>query len=160
LVVILDLHFTVMPFISGTGEAVLCAIILKSENKIEDLSIIMHLGIDITKEVKTGRTLIETLQLNKEIGASIGGPICKFNRKDLPTFIGCSPNASITSELLVEMLTVIDNSGVFPRTKELGVPFLLLDGHHSRTRLPFLSYINDETHKWQCCIGVPYATHV
>jgi hypothetical protein len=75
-------------------------------------------------------------------------------------FIGCSPNASITSELLVEMLSVIDRSGVFPRTEDLGVTFLLLDGHHSRTRLPFLSYINDEAHKWQCCIGVPYATHV
>ncbi len=26
--------------------------------------------------------------------------------------------------------------------------------------LPFLKYINDPEHKWVCCIGVPYATHI
>jgi hypothetical protein len=155
-----DLHFTVMPFIAGTGEPVLCAIIVKSEKKIEDLSVLMHLGIDYTKEVKTGKTRVETVLLNRETGASIGGPRCRFNGKILPCFVGCSPNASITSEMLVEMLKVIDKSGVFPRSPELGIPFLLLDGHNSRTRLPFLNYINDDNHKWKCCIGVPYATHL
>jgi hypothetical protein len=26
--------------------------------------------------------------------------------------------------------------------------------------LPFLWYINDANHKWFCCFGVPYATHL
>jgi hypothetical protein len=26
--------------------------------------------------------------------------------------------------------------------------------------LPFLQYVNDENHKWFCCFGIPYATHV
>ena len=26
--------------------------------------------------------------------------------------------------------------------------------------LPFLKYINDPSHKWHCCFGVPYATHI
>jgi hypothetical protein len=37
---------------------------------------------------------------------------------------------------------------------------LLVDGHHSRTRLPFLEYIIDPAHPWRVCIGVPYGTHV
>ena len=118
------------------------------------------MGVDVTRDVKTGETRAETVRLNYESGVAIGGPICTFNGKTIPCFVGCSPNASITSELLVEMLRMIDESGVSPRTPELGTPFLLLDGHHSRTKLPFLRYINDQEHLWKCCIGVPYATHL
>ena len=32
-----DIHFTVLPFISGTGEPVLCAIIFKSELDVKDI---------------------------------------------------------------------------------------------------------------------------
>jgi hypothetical protein len=50
------------------------------------------------------------------------------------------------------MLAQIDSFNVFPRSKEEGVPFLLVDGHHSRTRLPFLEYITDKAHE--------YGTHI
>jgi hypothetical protein len=39
-------------------------------------------------------------------------------------------------------------------------PVLILDGHGSRMRLPFLKYINDPTHPWVVCLGVPYGTHI
>jgi hypothetical protein len=118
------------------------------------------MGLDVTKDVFTGETLAETYDLNNESGVSIGGPKCTFNGKVLPCFVCTSPNASITSELLVTMLQTIDKSGVFPRSEELGMPFLLIDGHHSRTRLPFLNYVNNESNLWKACIGVPYATHM
>ena len=54
-----DLHFTLMPFIAGTGEPALCTIILKSDKEIEDLSVMMHLGVDYTKDVKTGKTWVD-----------------------------------------------------------------------------------------------------
>ncbi len=54
---------------------------------------------------------------------------------------------------------MIDKAGVFDRSPGNPVPFLLLDGHHSRFKVPFLDYIFDEEHKWLVCIGVPYATH-
>jgi molybdopterin converting factor small subunit len=57
------------------------------------------------------------------------------------------------------MLKTIDDAGVFERTPGGPVPFLLLDGHHSRLEVPFLDYIFDDKHKWFVCIGVPYATH-
>jgi hypothetical protein len=56
------------------------------------------------------------------------------------------------------MLAYLDNLGVYNRT--IALPFLLLDGHHSRMMRPFLEYVNNPAHKWMCCFGVPYATHV
>jgi hypothetical protein len=74
-------------------------------------------------------------------------------------FIGCSPNASITSQMLADMLKEIDSCDIFDRS-DSSTPFLLLDGHHSRFGLPFLQYIHNDQHKWTCCIGVPYRTHL
>ena len=36
--------------------------------------------------------------------------------------------------------------------------FFIMDGHGSRAGDDFLSYINDETHKWHLMLGVPYAS--
>jgi hypothetical protein len=158
--VVSDIHFTVLAFTSGTGHAIMCAIIMKSEKNVADLPISWKLGIDITKEIETGETLLEVYDNNMQNGVSIGGPKCTYLGKTIPTFVCSSPNASITSELLAKMLCTIDEARVFERNDEVGIPFLLLDGHHSRTRLPFLNYINDPEHKWKVCIGVPYATHM
>jgi hypothetical protein len=40
------------------------------------------------------------------------------------------------------------------------LPFILLDGHNSRYDMEFLSYIRHEEHKYCCCIGLPYGTHL
>ena len=37
-------------------------------------------------------------------------------------------------------------------------PFILVDGHGSRFRLPFLEYTNNKDHEWKACIGVLYGT--
>jgi hypothetical protein len=155
-----DLHFTVLPFMSGTGAAIMCAVVLKSDKSVEDLPISWKLGIDVSRNVRTGETLVETYDIAYADGVSIGGPKCTFEGVELPCFVCCSPSASITSELLAEMLATIDNAGIFSREEGEGVPFLLIDGHHSRTRLPFLNYINNPAHLWKVCIGVPYATHM
>ena len=60
----------------------------------------------------------------------------------------------------MEMLNELDKRTVFERFEELGVPFLLIDGHGSQTRLPFLRYINSDDTRWKYCIGVPYGTHM
>ena len=142
-----DLHFTVLPFISGTGEAVMCAVIFKSEQGISEIPVSWKLGIDITIQ-------------NADDTAKVmsGGPTCTFQGKQIPFFYGTSPKASITTELLTEMLKYLDKLGVYDRS--VCKPFLLLDGHHSRMMLPFLDYINQPETKWCTCFGVPYATHI
>jgi hypothetical protein len=72
----------------------------------------------------------------------------------VPCFVCCTPNASIRSELLAQMLKHIDDTGIFSQSEEEGCPFLLIDGHQSRTMLPFLRYVNHPDHLWWACIGV------
>ena len=142
-----DLHFTVLPFISGTGEPVLCAIIFKSELNVSEIPIIWKTGINLLAQDADDMKLVAQ-----------GGPTCFYNGKEIPCFYGSSPKALITSDLLANMLKYIDDLGVYDRT--VAHPFLLLDGHHSRMMLPFLRYICNPRHKWYSCFGVPYATHV
>ncbi len=68
------------------------------------------------------------------------------------------PKASITSTMLADRLALLDKLRLYNRS--IAHPFLLHNGHHSRMSLPFLQYVNDENHKWFCCFGIPYATHV
>ena len=85
------------------------------------------------------------------------GPMCSFNGIDVPCFCCCSENGSITAELLVDMLSVMDNKKLFDRSDGVN-PFLLLDGHGSRFDLMFLTYVNDPANIWNACIGLPYGT--
>jgi hypothetical protein len=139
-----DLHYTVLPFVSGTGEAVMCAIIFKSEQEIGEILINWK-----TLPVKTSTTEKESCE---------GGPTCLFQGKFIPCFYGTSPKASITTALLTEMLKYLDKLQVYDR--KVCEPFLLLDGHGSRMMLPFLDYVNNPNHKWRVCFGAPYATHL
>jgi hypothetical protein len=61
--------------------------------------------------------------------------------------------------MLAEMLKVIDDNNIYERRDGIQ-PMLVLDGHHSRMKLPFLKYINNEDHLWTVCLGVPYGTHI
>lgn len=144
-----DIHFTVLPFISGTGVPVLCAIIFKSELSISEIPLSWKLGIDIA---------VSNEEANNMEKVARSGPTCFFRGKEIPCFYGTSPKASITSQLLADMLKYLDQLGLYDRS--VAYPFLLLDGHHSRMMRPFLEYINDPEHKWVACFGVPYATHV
>jgi hypothetical protein len=157
-----DIHFTVLAFTAGTGEPVMCAVIMKSDKDPSKIPLTWRFGIDIRKDIRPGETTAELFENNccEEGGAMAGGPKCYFNGKHIPCFVSCSPKASITSEILVSMMEKIEESKVFPRSEEFGIPFLLLDGHHSRTRLPFLEWVNHPDHPWKVCIGVPYATHI
>jgi hypothetical protein len=88
-----DIHFTLLAFTSGFGQAIMCAIIMKSEKHVSDLPISWKLGIDITKEVETGKTLLATYDDNMQSGASVGGPKCTYLGVSVPCFVCTSPNA-------------------------------------------------------------------
>jgi hypothetical protein len=124
-----DIHFTFLSFTSGTSEAIMCTIIMKSNLPVSDIPISWTLGINVSKDMCTGNTLVETHNNNLKAGVSIGCPKCTFNGKDVPCFVCTSPIVSITSDLLADIA----------QSEEDSIPFLLINGHHSRTRLPFLT---------------------
>jgi hypothetical protein len=65
------------------------------------------------------------------------GPICTFNGVQVPTFVTCRKNGSITSQLLTNMLSKMDTYCLFGRSNGTN-PFLLRNGHGSRFEEPFL----------------------
>lgn len=155
-----EIHFTVLCFSNANGTPLMCAVILKSTKAQRELPLRWTFGIDIRKNMISGKNEAEVFDYNSgKNGAMTGGPICSFNGENVPCFVGCSPNASITSELLAKMLFTLDYFHLFDRSNGR-LPFLLLDGHHGRFQLPFLEYINADNSKWMVCIGVPYGTHI
>ena len=59
--------------------------------------------------------------------------------------------------ILRDILVTLDKLQVYNRT-EGKLPCVLLDGHGSRFRLPFLNYMSNPLHEWCAVIGVPYGT--
>ena len=68
-------------------------------------------------------------------------------------------SGSIMSALLTKMLEHIDYY-TEPNQRNGMTPFLLLDGHGSHFKEPFLDCINNNKHKWKVCIRVPYGTNL
>jgi hypothetical protein len=156
-----DIHFRVLCFNNANGEPIMCSIILKSIKEVNQLPASVKLGIDrsIEIDIENGQSQIEVIENNLNNNVMIGGPSCTYKGKEIPCFVGCSPNSSITSQMLADMLALIDSSGACNCDGGL-TSFRLLDGHHSRFGLPFLKYIHDNKNQWTCCIGVPYGTHL
>jgi hypothetical protein len=61
--------------------------------------------------------------------------------------------------MLAAMLELIDREAVYDQSSRKQ-PVLVLDGHGSRMKLPFLKYISDPAHPWTVCLGFPYGTHI
>ena len=59
-----------------------------------------------------------------------GAPVYHFNGKEIPAMIRWYESGSITSEILVDALKMLDELGIFPCDDGMS-PFLLLDGHSS-----------------------------
>ena len=87
-----------------------------------------------------------------------GGSSCTFRGKVIPALITASTKGSITSEILKHAFERLDQLNIYPRTPQL-TPFALFDAHNSRLQVPFLRYINDPSHKWIFCIGLPNGTN-
>ena len=146
-----DSHFTVLGFTAATGEPVMCAIIFAAKR----MDGAWALGLDPDAEWHGDE---KNIMGNAGRGKRYPmGPSCIVNGITVPAYCCCSENGSITAELLVKMLSAIDELRVLDRSD--GVPpFLLLDGHGSRFDLHFVRYINNPQTKWNVCIGVPYGT--
>ena len=85
------------------------------------------------------------------------GTTCIYNGKTIPCEIYVSESGVITADIIVAVLTVLDELDVFPRDSRI-TPFMLIDRNLSRLEPEFLTYTNNCNHQWKACLGVPYAT--
>jgi hypothetical protein len=159
-----DNHFTVLGFTSATGEAVMYATIIAPSKLLTDVTGGNPLSEDCGDYDKEHSQKLEDEIANMKDEHSNGvdrmflfGPTCTFNGPTVPTFVTCSKNGSITSQLLTNILQKMDDMMLFDRSGGVN-PCLLCDGHISRFEKPFLEYIHASDTPWGCCIGVPYGT--
>ena len=149
-------HFTVMGLTLFNGDPLLCVIIFSGKSPRDDI----ELGYDDT--VPMIGHLDDEDFMEKNIGKGKRfpcGPTCTYKGKKISCLCRWSENGSVTSEILKDICQELDKLKIFDRSKGI-LPFFLLDGHGSRFELPFLEYINDTSHKWCVCIGVPYGTSI
>jgi hypothetical protein len=160
-----DNHSTVLGFAAADGRQVVCAIIIAASK----LGLMDVTGSNPLSKDAEDMSSDEMKVLDEKIAAmkdehSNGvdrmfpfGPTCTFNGSQVPTFITCSKNDSITSQLLTNMLSKMDNLELFDQS--IGVnPFLLCNGPGSRFKEPFLEYTLESNRPWTCYIGVLYIT--
>jgi hypothetical protein len=153
-----DHRFTILPFTSGSGEAVCCVIIF--QHKEEEVPATWKTGIDITVKnpLRNEKGEID-LELNLgERKYYPEGPKCKYRGKEVDCLTFASESGGITGAILVKILEYFDTLQLFERYEGGPIPMLIVDGHQSRLDPAFVSYINDPAHEWRVCLGVPYAT--
>jgi hypothetical protein len=81
-----------------------------------------------------------------------------LNSVEVPAFVTNSESVGTTPKILAACLKKMDDANAFPRSGGIPNPFVLLDGHDSRSELPSLNYITDQTQQWEVCLGLPNGT--
>jgi hypothetical protein len=145
----------------------MCAItIAASKLKVADVTEFNPLSEDAQdvcgEEMKALQKEINAIKDEHSNGANIMfpfGPTCTLNGVEVPTFVTCSKNGSITSQLLTSTIAKMDEHSLFDRSAGIH-PFLLCDVHGTRFEEPFLKYTLEADRPWTCCIGVPHGTSV
>jgi hypothetical protein len=140
-----DNHFTVLGFTAVDGRAFMCAIsIAASKLKVTDVMGFNPLSKDAedvsSDDMKVLEDGIEKMKYEHSNGVYHMfpfGPTCSFNGIEVPTFVTCSKNSSITSQLLTNILFKMDDLALFDRSDGVN-PFLLYNGHGSRFEEPFI----------------------
>ena len=156
-------HFTCLGLTRLDGEPLMCVIIIQGKRR----DVLVEMGIDwnLLHQIADidnldDDELIDFLATHHGQNKLFpGGPVCNFKGKEVPSYVTFSEGGGINSDILTEIFRRLDEIGIYDDDRENGlIPFVLLDGHHSRFGLQFLEYINDKDHLWNVSIGVPYGT--
>ena len=116
------------------------------------------IDINIENPVRNEKGEID-LELN--VGESKyypGEPKFIFWGKEVDCLTFASESGGNTGAILVKILEYFDKIELFPRYPGGPIQMLIVDGHQSRLNPRFVTYINNKTHEWRVCFGVPYAT--
>ena len=150
-------HFTVVPINNLLGQLVMVTIIFSGHQLLASWC----MGIDVFAE-NAAEALANEDTLEFEFGPGKlfpGGPLCFVDGKEIPCYCACSPNGSMTDEILRGMISQLDKFGLTIRDLDRGIwPMMFIDGHISRMGLTFLQYVNDDETKWMAVLGCCYGT--
>jgi hypothetical protein len=75
--------------------------------------------------------------------------------KKIEKFVTSHKNASVTSEILRDLLKQSDMVN-----QSEAIPFLHLDRRRNHFQMPFIDCMTAQETKWTVCIGVPYMVHM
>ena len=75
-----------------------------------------------------------------------GGPTCIYNGKTISCATNVSESGRITADILVAVITVLDELDVLPRDSGITL-CMLIYGHLSRLDPKFFTYINNCNHQ-------------
>lgn len=155
-----DVKFSVYCFCDGTGEAVLCAIILLSDKEIADIPYSIRYGIDVCKTLNEGHSEEELYQRNCRSGQAMqGGPEITYRGKLIQSFVGTSRTGRLDSDVLLKICQYLDSFELYDRSNGVK-PFLLLDGHGTVFETTLLDYIREPEHEWVINCGIHHDAHL
>jgi hypothetical protein len=179
-----DAHFTLFPLRTLSGKVVQYAVIFAFDATKVPLRLVTGLDLwkfdELLKKVndEERNNLIKMIrnvdedeikdETKEYVSSQMGngglfhqGPTCHFRGRAIPCFIACSPNGSMTGEILAKVFAALDSTGVYESTRNEGrKPCALVDGHGSRFTLPFLEYVTNPDHPWQATHVLPHGTAV
>jgi hypothetical protein len=138
-----DNHFTVSGFTTATRHPTMRTIIIVASTlKVTYVTGFNPLSDDAQdvcgEEMKVLQKEIDSMKDEHSNSGSADcmfpfGPTCTFNGVEVPTLVTCSKNGSITSQLITNMLSNMDEYCLFDHSNGIN-PFLLCDGHASRLK--------------------------
>ena len=139
----------------------MCAIIMKSDLNVDDVPLNIRWGIDTFVPLNPAATDEELFENNCGIGQAMqGGPICFYNEKEIPCYFGTSETGCINSQILRDVCEYLDAIELYDRSNGAVKPMLLLDGNLCIFDVPFLEYVQEESHPWVVCCGLPRNSHL
>lgn len=152
-----DAHYTVLPVNDVSGRLRCLAVIFKGEK----LSPSLVLGCDVFADWDDD-DYISNFGPGKRYPSL---PIHDHEGNDVPVVFAATPNASMTSTVLMQVFKKMDEKGISKREydsngKLVKYPVVILDGHVSRMGEDYLVYINEDKTYWGCVLGAPYGTAI
>ena len=149
-----DERFAMIGLATLDGQSVLCVLVLQGNKS--NLSV--ETGIDISIKPDGDPNDMTFFFENSGEGKFFpGAPVYQFHGKTIPALIWWNESAILISNILVDVLKILDCLDVVKRVSKKH-PFLLIDGHKSRIKMPFLQYFNTPADHCMVCLGVPYGT--
>ena len=156
-------HFTCLGLTRLDGEPLMCVVLIQGKRR----DILTETGVDWNKLCHDG--VLRDINNDDEIAFFTdnlgkdklfpGGPSCFYKGKEVPSFVTFTDGGGMDGFVLTGIFRRLDALKLYNADRKNGlIPFVLLDGHSSRFELEFLQYINDDSHRWNVCIGVPYGT--